>query len=72
MFFTPNKPYLDSIEIGFLVEEQVNDQISSLWMIEKHEKTPVNEPGPLLKSLKIASESTLVNELLQPEFQKYG
>ena len=58
--------HLDSVEIGLLVEEEVDDEISALGMVEEDEEAPVDEPGPLLQGLQVAPERALVDELLQP------
>ena len=62
--------HLDSVEIGLLVEEEVNDEISALGMVEEDEEAPVDEPGPLLQGLQVAPERALVDELLQPATQQ--
>ena len=66
-FFRPFlTAHLDSVEIGLLVEEEIDDEISTLGMVEEDEEAPVDEPGPLLQGLQVAAEGALVDELLQP------
>lgn len=40
---------LNGVEVWRLVEEEVDDEIPSLWVIEVHVQAPVNKPGPLLE-----------------------
>ena len=62
----PGTGRLDGVEIRLLVEEQINDQVSPLGMVEEHEQTPVDEPGPLLQRLQLTAECALVYKLFQP------
>lgn len=34
-----------------LFQEQVDDKISSFWVVEEYEQTPVNQPCSLLQQL---------------------
>ena len=63
----PRAGGLDCVQVGLLVEEQLDDQILALVMVEEHEETPVDQPGPLLQGLQVTPEGALINELLQPE-----
>ena len=64
---------LNSVQIQWLVEEHLNDQIASFWMIDKHEHTPVNQPGALLQCLNVA-EIGVIDEFSQAVqvFQRRG
>ena len=39
----------------WLVQEEINDEITPLGVIEKHEQTPVNQPCPFLQKLQCSS-----------------
>ena len=62
----PGARGLDGVQVGLLVEEQVDDQVLTLVVVEEDEQTPVDQPGPLLQRLQVAPEGALINELLQP------
>merc|ERR1719186_30402 len=61
----PGTCCLDSIEIGLLVKEQTDNEVSALWMVEEDEQTPVNEPCALLERLEVTTEGAFVNEGLK-------
>ena len=44
----PGTSCLDGVEIRLLVEKQINDQVSTLGMVEEDKQAPVNQPGSLL------------------------
>lgn len=55
---------LDDIQVDRLVQKHLNDEVTSLSVMEEHQDTPVNEPSALCQELHVA-ESAVVDELSQ-------
>lgn len=56
---------LDRIQVQRLVQEHLDDEVTTLGVIEENQHTPVNEPCALLKHLNVA-EAAVVDKLAQP------
>lgn len=45
---------LDGIQIQWLVQEHFDHKITTLWVVNENEHTPVNQPGALLQCFNVA------------------
>ena len=56
---------LDRIQVQRFIQEHLDDEVTTLGVVEENQNTPVNEPCALLKHLNIA-EAAVVDKLAQP------